>query len=135
VHQQRAGTNDARPLDWTSPDRATARGGSEPTGSSIGLRGKGGRRLRSWLGRPARKRLNSQLVGEIELTGNALELPGQGLTLIAYTAEALSRAREQLDLIASWSADPGCRVPRPSRSRFRGPDAGAHQFANTASGR
>ena len=63
------------------------------------------------LHRTARKRLNSQLVGEIELTGDALELPGEDLTLIVYTAEAGSRAQQQLDLLASWSADPPTRVP------------------------
>jgi hypothetical protein len=33
------------------------------------------------------KRLRSSLVGEIALTGDALDLAGDGLTLIAYTAE------------------------------------------------
>lgn len=45
------------------------------------------------------------LVGEIELTGDVLELTGDGLTLIAYTAEPASRAQQQLDLLASWHAD------------------------------
>lgn len=47
----------------------------------------------------------NQLVGEIELTGDALELTGDGLTLIAYTAEPASQAQQQLDLLASWHAD------------------------------
>ena len=33
--------------------------------------------------RSARKTLHTPLVGDIELTGDALELPGEGLTLIA----------------------------------------------------
>jgi len=49
------------------------------------------------------KRLHNSLVGEIELTGDALDLAGDGLTLIAYTAEPGSRAQEQLDLLISWA--------------------------------
>lgn len=51
------------------------------------------------------KCLRNTLVGEIELTGDALELPGDGLTLIAYTAQPASPAQQQLDLLASWHAD------------------------------
>ena len=40
------------------------------------------------LHRTARKRLHNRIVGDIELTGNALELLGDDLTLIAYTADA-----------------------------------------------
>jgi len=54
--------------------------------------------------RSARKTLHSQLVGNIELTGESLEVPGDGLTIIAYTAEPGSRAQEQLNFLASWSA-------------------------------
>jgi transcriptional regulator with XRE-family HTH domain len=53
--------------------------------------------------RSARKTLHNPLVGDIELTGDALELPGEGLTLIAYTAEPGSHAQEQLDFLTSWS--------------------------------
>lgn len=53
--------------------------------------------------RTARKTLHCPLVGEIELTGDALDLPGEDLTLIAYTAEPGSHAQEQLDFLASWS--------------------------------
>jgi transcriptional regulator with XRE-family HTH domain len=48
------------------------------------------------------KSLRNSLVGEIELTGDALDLGG-GLTVIAYTAERGSRAQEQLDLLSSWT--------------------------------
>ncbi len=48
------------------------------------------------------KRLRSSLVGEIELTGDALDL-GDGLTLIAYTAEQGSRSQEHLDFLTSWA--------------------------------
>ncbi len=56
--------------------------------------------------RSAQKHLRNPVVGEIELTGDALELPGQGLTVIAYTAEAGSPAQQQLDFLASWASDP-----------------------------
>ena len=56
--------------------------------------------------RSAHKHLRNALVSEIELTGDALELPGQGLTVIAYTAEAGSPAQQQLDFLASWASDP-----------------------------
>ena len=56
------------------------------------------------LHRTARKRLHNWVVGDIELTGNALELPGDDLVLIAYTADAGSQAEDQLKLLAAWSA-------------------------------
>jgi transcriptional regulator with XRE-family HTH domain len=58
------------------------------------------------LHRTARKRLHSRVVGEIELTGDALDLPGDGLTMIAYSADPGSRAEDQLKLLAAWSATP-----------------------------
>ena len=51
----------------------------------------------------ARKRLHNRIVGDLELTGNALELPGD-LTLIAYTADPGSPAEDQLRLLAAWMA-------------------------------
>ncbi len=56
------------------------------------------------LHRTARKRLHNRVVGDIELTGNALELAGDDLTLIAYTADAGSQAEDQLKLLATWTA-------------------------------
>jgi MmyB-like transcription regulator ligand binding domain/Helix-turn-helix domain len=53
--------------------------------------------------RTARKTLHNPLVGEIELTGDSLELPGEGLTLIAYTAEPGSHAQEQLAFLTIWN--------------------------------
>lgn len=52
--------------------------------------------------RTAIKRLHNSVVGDIELTGDALELPGEGLTMITYTAEPGSAAAEKLALLASW---------------------------------
>ncbi len=56
------------------------------------------------LHRTTRKRLHNQVVGDIELTGSALELPGDELILIAYTADVGSQAEDQLQLLASWAA-------------------------------
>ena len=56
------------------------------------------------LHRTARKRFGNRVVGEIELTGDALDLAGDGLTMIAYSAEAGSQAEDQLKLLATWSA-------------------------------
>ena len=54
--------------------------------------------------RTARKRLHNRVVGDLELTGDALELTSDGLTLIAYTADPGSEAADQLRLLASWRA-------------------------------
>ena len=56
------------------------------------------------LHRTSRKRLYNRVVGEIELTGNALELPADGLVLIVYTADPGSPAEEQLQLLAGWAS-------------------------------
>ncbi|HET9127429.1 MAG TPA: helix-turn-helix transcriptional regulator [Propionibacteriaceae bacterium] len=52
--------------------------------------------------RTAIKRLHNSVVGDIQLTGDALELPGDGLTIIAYTAQPGSADEEKLALLASW---------------------------------
>jgi MmyB-like transcription regulator ligand binding domain len=67
------------------------------------------------LHRTARKRLHNRVVGDLELTGDALELVGDGLTLIAYTADAGSPAEDQLRLLAAWS------VTRDSAADRSGP--------------
>ena len=54
--------------------------------------------------RSARKTLHNPLVGDIELTGESLDLPADGLTMIVYTVEPGSHAQEQLDFLANWSA-------------------------------
>jgi len=63
------------------------------------------------------KRINHTIVGELELTGDALELPGQGLTLITYTAPAGSDAQQQLDFLASWTH------PAPTEHQLNSTDA------------
>ena len=64
------------------------------------------------LHRTTRKRLHNPVVGDIELTGNALELPGDGLVLIAYTADSRSPAEEQLLLLAAWAATERAGTPK-----------------------
>jgi hypothetical protein len=56
------------------------------------------------LHRTARKRLHNRIVGDIELSGDALELVGDGLSLIVYTADVESQAADQLRLLATWQA-------------------------------
>ena len=56
------------------------------------------------LHRTTRKRVHNRIVGDIELTGNALELSGDDLVLIAYTADPGSQAEDQLKLLAAWAA-------------------------------
>jgi hypothetical protein len=67
------------------------------------------------LHRTSRKRLHNQVVGDIELTGNALELSGDDLILIAYTADVGSQAEEQLQLLAAWTATRHT-IPDPAAS-------------------
>jgi transcriptional regulator with XRE-family HTH domain len=66
------------------------------------------------LHRTARKRLANRVVGEIDLTGDAFELPGDGLTMIAYSAEPGSQAEDQLKLLATWSATPHSSEAAPA---------------------
>jgi transcriptional regulator with XRE-family HTH domain len=65
------------------------------------------------LHRTARKQLHNRVVGDIELTGNALELPDDDLIMIAYTADPGSRAEDQLKLLTTWTASQGSATARP----------------------
>ncbi len=58
--------------------------------------------------RTATKGLSNPVDGELELTADALELPGEDLNLVVYTAEPNTAAQERLDFLARWSgqADP-----------------------------
>jgi transcriptional regulator with XRE-family HTH domain len=48
------------------------------------------------------------VAGDLTLSYDALEIPADpGLTIIAYTAEPGSPARQALDLLASWATSPG----------------------------
>jgi len=51
------------------------------------------------------KRLHHPVVGDLELTYEAMELSADtGLTMFAYTAEPGSKSEQALNLLASWSA-------------------------------
>ena len=53
------------------------------------------------------KRVHHPIVGDLELTYEAMELAADGgLTMFAYTAEPGSKSDEALNLLASWSATP-----------------------------
>ena len=64
--------------------------------------------------RTAAKRLHNALVGDIDLTGESLELPGDNLVIITYTAEPDSPAAEALRFLTSWVTHPGAPAERPS---------------------
>jgi hypothetical protein len=63
----------------------------------------------------ATKTLRHPVVGELELTGEALELPGDpGLAIITYTVEPGSQSEQALGFLASWSAQ---EAPRAAAGR------------------
>ena len=58
------------------------------------------------LHRSSTKRMHHPVVGEVELTGEALVLPGDpGLTLITYTVEPASPSVEALRFLSNWAAE------------------------------
>ena len=62
------------------------------------------------------KQFDHPVVGRLDLSFDAMELPGsEGLTLTAYTAEPGSASEEKLSLLASWAVtvDPPSVRPRP----------------------
>lgn len=54
--------------------------------------------------RTGRKQLHHPVVGDLDLSYEAMELPGEDLTVLVYTAEAGSPSQDALNLLASWSA-------------------------------
>jgi transcriptional regulator with XRE-family HTH domain len=54
--------------------------------------------------RTAAKQIHNPVVGDLTLTGDALELPGEDLILITYTAPVDSPAQGQLNFLTSWTA-------------------------------
>jgi hypothetical protein len=57
------------------------------------------------LHRTSTKQRHHPVVGEFELTGEALALPGDtGLIIITYTVEPHSASADALDFLASWAA-------------------------------
>jgi transcriptional regulator with XRE-family HTH domain len=58
------------------------------------------------LHRTATKKMVHPVAGELELTGEALALPGDnGLTIIAYTVEPASASSQALQFLSSWAAN------------------------------
>ena len=54
--------------------------------------------------RTGRKQLHHPVVGDLDLSFEAMELPGEDLTFLAYTAEPGSPSQDALNLLASWAA-------------------------------
>jgi transcriptional regulator with XRE-family HTH domain len=54
--------------------------------------------------RTGRKKLHHPVVGDLDLAFEAMELAGEDLTMLVYTAEPGSPSQEALDLLASWAA-------------------------------
>ena len=64
----------------------------------------------------ATKTMHHAVAGDLELTGEALELPGDpGLTIITYTCEPASATEEALAFLASWSSRQETVPPATSR--------------------
>ena len=54
--------------------------------------------------RTGRKQLHHPVVGDLDLSFEAMELPGEDLRVLAYTAEPGSPSQDSLNLLASWAA-------------------------------
>jgi hypothetical protein len=64
------------------------------------------------------KRLHHPVVGDLELTYEAMELAAdQGLTIHVYTAEPGSASADALNLLASWAATPDQAAATPDPAR------------------
>ncbi len=66
------------------------------------------------LHRTATKRLHNPIIGDVELTGDALQFPGDDLTLIVYTAATGSPDQEKLDFLTRWSNPPATEPSTPT---------------------
>ncbi len=66
--------------------------------------------------RTAAKRLHHDLVGDLQLTGEALDLAGDGLVIITYTTDPESPSADALRFLASWAQRRGSveRDPQPA---------------------
>lgn len=66
--------------------------------------------------RTSTKKLHHSVVGELEVTGEALELPGDpGLRIVVYTVEPASPSEQAIAFLASWSS----RTPSESEKLTR----------------
>jgi transcriptional regulator with XRE-family HTH domain len=58
------------------------------------------------LHRASAKKMNHPVAGTLQLTGEALELPGDsGLTIITYTVDPASQSAEALQFLANWASE------------------------------
>ena len=70
------------------------------------------------LHRTSTKQMQHPVAGALELTGEALELPGDtGLTIITYTVEPATPSAQALQFLSSWADD---RVPDESKMGTQG---------------
>jgi transcriptional regulator with XRE-family HTH domain len=66
--------------------------------------------------RTSTKKLHHSVVGELEVTGEALELPGDpGLRIVTYTVEPASPSEHALAFLASWSSRTSSEHEEPTR--------------------
>jgi transcriptional regulator with XRE-family HTH domain len=71
----------------------------------------------------ATKTMHHAIAGDLELTGEALHLPGDpGLTIVTYTFEPASPTEQAVAFLASWSTrepaeNSDSQPPRPDRAR------------------
>lgn len=64
------------------------------------------RATNSRLHRTSTKQMQHPVVGVIELTGEALELPGDpGLTIITYTVEPATPSAQALQFLSNWASE------------------------------
>lgn len=70
------------------------------------------------LHRTSTKQMHHPIVGDLELTGEALELPGDtGLTIITYTVEPGTPSAQALQFLASWATNEP--APRDAHEKTR----------------
>jgi hypothetical protein len=66
------------------------------------------------------KHFNHPVVGDLELSYNRIELPGDpGLTIVTYTAEPGSESADAFSFLASWAATEEAQATDPSDASVR----------------
>jgi MmyB-like transcription regulator ligand binding domain len=56
--------------------------------------------------------MHHPVVGDLELTGEALDLPGDtGITIITYTVEPHTPSEQALGFLASWASEQTAKTP------------------------
>jgi transcriptional regulator with XRE-family HTH domain len=64
------------------------------------------------LHRTSTKQMHHPVVGDLELTGEALDLPGDtGITIITYTVEPHTPSEQALGFLASWASEQTAKTP------------------------